>query len=93
MDCEKCRWKWPERAGNWCRYFNAVPIVCHYEFPEKGNNQEILNLLKEIADNKEVCMTGGSEEQYDADEPRYSLKISGPKRLIKKLADILWEIG
>lgn len=47
-------------------------------------------LLKAICDNKEVCMLAGSEEQLDADEPRFRIEITGPERILKPLADILY---
>lgn len=56
---------------------------------------EIANIIKEIAGNKEVVITCSPVTgylDYDENEPRYCLKISGPETLMKRLADILWEV-
>lgn len=46
-------------------------------------------LIKLIAKNKEVCMFGSQQDQYDADEPRYKFELIGPERLVKTFMDVL----
>lgn len=56
---------------------------------------EIANIIKDIADNREVVITCAPVTgylDYDENEQRYCLKIIGPERLVKKLENILWEV-
>lgn len=88
--CLGCGWRSPWNNG--C-VFSVIGLpgptcpVWHGE--SKG---DIVALMEEIAVNKETGMAAGPEPQFDADEPRYSVHITGPERLLAKLADLFFEL-
>lgn len=53
---------------------------------EKWVTHVVLKLFSELYHNVEVCITAGPRPQNRAREPRYDLRIEGPKRLIRPLA-------
>ena len=64
-----------------CWRSSAVPQPAQAEEPSLGE------LVAEINDNVEVVMICGPSDQMDAEEPRATMTITGPKRLISPLAD------
>lgn len=54
------------------------------------SKSDIAALIEEIANNKETVMAAGPEPQSDADEPRYSVHITGPERLLSRFVDAVW---
>lgn len=56
---------------------------------KRASSSELNDMLNAIHSAEEVVLLSGTEEQLDANEPRYRIEISGPERLLKPLADIL----
>lgn len=53
----------------------------------------ISEIIRELAVNKEVVITGSPQPQYDAKEPRFHISIHGPERILKALEDAIWWAG
>lgn len=78
-DCPQCH-----HAKEDCRCSNGVPFVV-----QEADRMECGMLLGALIENKETVITGVPEDQGEAEEPRYSLTISGPARLVQQLAEYL----